>query len=183
MRVRKILYHGTTVLRWNFIKKEGLLRCNMPKSFERGSFERGEWLHNVYLTAEPHEAERYGLLKSVEDMMYLNLDDAVKMVRNYKDTVVLGINAAKLGDHLEKDPEVYRLSVKHHGTEWYKYKGDIKLKDLFVCKYVPFDSFSSDLKNKFIKINEKQFQHNANMYRTLQHHAAPKTWLSTSNII
>jgi len=162
MRVPKILYHGTTVLRWGFIKRDGLLSSNMSKSFEGEEYLNTGY---VYLTTDVDEAIMYGLNKSLLDMTYLNLDGPVKTMKlnpNYRDPVVLGINAYKLGDNMEIDPQVNTSLVKHlhniknENTQWYRYKGDIKLKHLFACKYVPFDTFSSNLRNEFMKINERK---------------------------
>jgi hypothetical protein len=38
----------------------------------------------------------------------------------------------------------------------YRYKGDIKLKHLFIFKYIPFDTFSSNIIDKFTEINEEK---------------------------
>jgi len=161
MRVPKILYHGTTVLRWNFIKREGLLRCNMSKSFEAEEtlgFSSGY----VYLTTSLDEAIMYGLNKSLQDMAYLHIDQkSNKLDPNYRDSVVLSINGSKLGDNLEIDPQVNTSLVQQirdvTSAQWYRYRGDIKLKHLHARKYVPFDTFSSNLINKMTEINEKKF--------------------------
>ena len=151
------------MLRWEFIKKEGLLHSNMSKSFQAEEYLG--FTVNVYLTTDPDEAVMYGLNKSLQDMEYLDLDGAVKTMKlnsNYRDPVVIGINTYKLGDHLEIDPKVNESLVKHihnlqnKNTQWYTYKGDIKLKHLFVCKYCPFDIFSSNIKNELMRINEEK---------------------------
>ena len=36
------------------------------------------------------------------------------------------------------------MEIKHINADWYRYKGDIKLKHLHVYKHVPFDTFSSN---------------------------------------
>jgi hypothetical protein len=109
MRVPKILYHGTTVLRWGFIKREGLLRCNMARSYEAEEllgFNTGL----VYLGNDLNEATWYGLNKSLQDTAYLHIPEETKKLNpNYKDVVVLGINGSKLGDNLEIDPN----SIRH----------------------------------------------------------------------
>jgi len=51
MRVSQILYHGTSVLRWGFIKREGLLRSSMPKSYEAEEI-LGFSTGYVYLTTD-----------------------------------------------------------------------------------------------------------------------------------
>ena len=63
MRVPKILYHGTTVLRWGFIKRDGLLSSNMSKSFEAEE-SLGLIIGYVYLTTDADEAIMCGLNKS-----------------------------------------------------------------------------------------------------------------------
>jgi hypothetical protein len=162
MRVPKILYHGTTVLRWGFIKREGLLRSNMSKSFE-GEECLGFSSGYVYLTTDPDEAIMYGLNKSLLDTAYLHIPEkTMKLNPNYRDPVVLGINAFKLGDNLEIDPQVNTSLVQQihdiKNAQWYRYKGDIKLKHLFACKYVPFDTFSSNIIDKFTQINEEKLK-------------------------
>lgn len=159
MRVPKILYHGTTVLRWNFIKREGLLRCNMSKSYEALEYLDLE-KERVYLTTDPNEAIMYGLNKSLQDMAYLDIPEKMRLNPNYRDSVVLGTNGSKLGDNLEIDPQVNESLVKqihdiqNKNTQWYTYKGDIKLKHLHACKYIPFEVHSSDLINELRRINE-----------------------------
>lgn len=49
MTVPKILYHGTTMLRWAMIKREELLRCNMPKTWKAQENLDGGY---VYLTSD-----------------------------------------------------------------------------------------------------------------------------------
>jgi hypothetical protein len=161
MKVPKILYHGTTALRWSFIKKDGLLRCNMPKSYEAEEI-LGFSTGYVYLTTNLDEAIMYGLNKSLQDMAYLHIDQKThKLGPNYRDPVVLGINGFKLGNNLEIDPQVNTSLVQqiHDFTnaQWYRYKGDIKLKHLHACKYVSFDIFSSNLIDGMMEINEKKF--------------------------
>jgi hypothetical protein len=51
----------------------------------------------------------YGLNKSLQDMEDLHIPEKAKMMKlnpSYRDPVVLGINAYKLGDNLEIDPQV-----------------------------------------------------------------------------
>ena len=158
MRVPKILYHGTTVLRWSFIKENGLLRSNMPKSYEAEEYLPKGY---VYLTTDPNEAIMYGLNKSLQDMAYLHIPEETKRLNpNYRNSVVLSINGSKLGDNLEIDPQVNESLVRqihdiqNKNTQWYTYKGDIKLKHLHACKYIPFEAHSSELINELRRINE-----------------------------
>jgi hypothetical protein len=145
MRVPKILYHGTTKLRWEFIKKDGLLRSDLSKAIE--AEELLAWNTGyVYLCSDLNDAVRYGLHKSLQDSSYLDIPENMKLNPNYRDPVVLSINAAKLGDKLELDPE--SLS--------YRYKGDIKLKHICTHKHVPFDIFDSNLIDKLQTVNENR---------------------------
>jgi len=165
MRVSKILYHGTTVLRWSFIKRNGLLSSNMSKSFEADEY-LGLNTGYVYLTTNVDEAIWYGLNKSLLDMAYLDIPKTMTLNPNYRDPVVLGINAFKLGDNMEIDPQLNTSlaqitdeqfqNFQNKNTQWYRYKGDIKLKHLSAYKYVPFDTFSSNLINEMMKINEEK---------------------------
>jgi hypothetical protein len=107
----------------------------------------------------------YGLNKSLQDMEDLHIPEKAKMMKlnpSYRDLVVLGINAYKLGDNLEIDPQVNTSLVQQindmTSAQWYRYKGDIKIKHLRACKYVPFDTFSSNLMDKFTKINEEKLK-------------------------
>ena len=107
----------------------------------------------------------YGLNKSLQDMEDLHIPEKAKMMKlnpSYRDLVVLGINAYKLGDNLEIDPQVNTSLVQQindmTSAQWYRYKGDIKIKHLRACKYVPFDTFSSNLMDKFTKINESKLK-------------------------
>jgi hypothetical protein len=77
MRVPKILYHGTTVLRWGFIKREGfcVVTCKSYGAEELLGFNTGF----VYLTNELNQDLRqatwYGLNKSLQDMAYLHIPE------------------------------------------------------------------------------------------------------------
>lgn len=63
MNQPKILYHGTTMLRWSMIKKDGLLRCNMPKYWKPLEYLASEKGY-VFLSPNTIEATMYGLEKS-----------------------------------------------------------------------------------------------------------------------
>jgi len=161
MRVPKIIYHGTTMSRWGMIKKDGLLRCSMPKSFEAE-----EWFTKgyVYFTTDPEEAIIHGLGKSLLDQYPDDPEKQMKLNPNYRDPVVLGINASKLGDNLEindgvNTPLVIQTPVKkNENTELYRYKGNIKAKHLFLYKYVPFNAYPRDYINQIMKCHEDKLQ-------------------------
>lgn len=141
MKVPKIIYHGTTALRWHFIKKEGLLKRNKKTGY-------------LYLTANLDEVVVYGLQKSISDMCLFDLEnDKIKAITpNYKDVVVIGIDMSKLEDRLEIDPECITPNLRSDlAVRWYRYKGDVKLEDLYECHYRAFDSFSSNIMNKMTK--------------------------------
>lgn len=60
------------MLRWHFIKENGILRSNMKKSFE--AEERYQWNSGyLFFTSDINDALVYGLNKSLVDMMYLIL--------------------------------------------------------------------------------------------------------------
>lgn len=59
MRVPKILYHGTTGLRWQFIKDNGVLRSDMPK-FDSLQARIGWNVGYVYLTTDLNDAIIWG---------------------------------------------------------------------------------------------------------------------------
>ena len=173
MRVRKILYHGTTMLRLDMIKKDGLLRCNMRKSLEA---EESLALNKgyVYFATNLDEAVMYGLIKSLLDMRSDDLEKRMKLNPNHRDPVVLGINAFKLGDNVEIDPQdpqsnplVIQDSKWYKNNPWYRCKGDIKLKHLSKCRQVPFNAFSSDVINYFTEFTEKMFNDSESIMNTL----------------
>ena len=176
MRVRKILYHGTTMLRLDMIKKDGLLRCNMPKSFEiEESFDINKGY--VYLSSRLDEAIMYGLIKSLLDTRSDDLEKRMKSNPNYRDPVVLGINAFKLGDNVEIDPqdpqtnpllnEEFKTDQYYKNSQWYRCKGDIKLKHLYKCKQIPFNVFGDDVINGFMESTEKMYNESKSMMNTL----------------
>lgn len=126
----------------------------MPKTFEGDKYWSAGY---VYFTSDIEEATAYGLNRSLLDMKYLNVSEkAVKITPNYRDIIVLGVNASKLGN-IEIDPQVIP-SENPDNVEWYRYKGDIKLKHLFACKYIPFDTFNSKTINNFEKMNETRLR-------------------------
>lgn len=72
----------------------------------------------------------------------------MKLNPNYRDFIVIGVNAYKL--ELEIDPEI-NLEINRRESkniQWYRHKGNIKLKHLFTCKYRPFDTFDSNYINE-----------------------------------
>lgn len=166
MRIPKILYHGTTMLRWAMIKRDGLLRCNMPKTWEAQEYLDGGY---VYLASDIDEATMYGLNRSLLDMQYSDISENMKLNPNYKDSVILGINTFNL-ENVAIDPlgetEVIKQmhKTKNENIHWYRYKGDIKIEHLFFYGYVPFVSFSSDIINKLMKMNEQHEQYFTNRY-------------------
>lgn len=111
----------------------------------------------------------YGLNKSLRDMHYSNISENVKLNPNYRDSVILGINTSELAN-IEIDPlgetEVIKQirKTKNENIHWYRYKGDIKLEHLFFYGYVPFSTFSSDIINHQMKINEQHAQYFMNRY-------------------
>jgi hypothetical protein len=126
----------------------------MPKTFEGDKYWSAGY---VYFTSDIEEATAYGLNRSLLDIKYLNVSEkAMKCTPNYRDIVVLGVNASKL-DNIEIDPQVIP-SENSDNVEWFRYKGDIKLKLLSVYKYVPFDTFNSKTINNFEKMNETRLR-------------------------
>lgn len=95
MRVQKILYLDTT-MKWDMIKKDGLLTCIIPKSLDAEE----SWALNkgyVYFATNLDEVLMYGLIKSLLDTRSDDLEKHMKSNPNYLDPIVLGINAFKLG--------------------------------------------------------------------------------------
>lgn len=162
MRVPKILYHGTTALRWNFIKKQGLLRSDTKNSGWNTGY--------VYFTPDPNQAVSFGLLKSLIDMDDLDYNK-LKEYPNFRDVVVIGIDVSKLGK-LETDPETFAQFNKAiwngivMNTKLYRYKGDIKLDDLSLYKSRSFNSFSNEIINKINK-TKKDIDNYREVCRTL----------------
>ena len=162
MTVPKVLYHGTTMLRWAMIKRDGLLRCDMPKTWKAQEF-LGIDTGYVYLASDIDEANMYGLNKSLLDIQYSDFSKNMKLNPNYKDSVILGINTDKL-ENIAIDPlgetEVIKQlhSMKNDDIHWYRYKGDIKLEHLFFYGYVPFDTYTDKIKNELMIINERKAQ-------------------------
>lgn len=102
MTVPKTLYHGTTMLRWSFIQKDGVLRSNMRKSFEAEDYYLKGY---VFLTNNADEAVMHGLSKSLLDKPFENDPEKqtkfIKLNPNYMDPLVIGVKASKLGDNFE----------------------------------------------------------------------------------
>ncbi len=166
MKVSKILYHGTTMARWSMIKKGGLLRCSMPKSFDAEEFFTKGY---VYFTTDPEEAIIHGLGKSIldypEDQIIRNPSD--------RDPVVLGINGLKLGDNLEindgvNTPLVIQRPVKiNEDTELYRHKGNIKAKHLFLYKHVPIEAYPRDYIKQIMKCHEDKLHASESIMKQL----------------
>ncbi len=154
------------MLRWGLIKRDGLLRSNISKSFK--------WFHGcsegyVYLTLDLRDALYNGLNKSLDDMLDLDEGDDDGRLKtlasnpNYRDVVIIGMNAFKLGDRVEIDPEAEILQ-KSENLHWYRCKGDIKLKHLYLYRCYPFNTFSNVIIDKAMKgITEKR-----EMYSTMR---------------
>jgi hypothetical protein len=170
MRVPKILYHGTSMLRWYYIQKDGMLKCNMPKSLkseECFSFFKGY----LYFVDDIELAALYGLERHLTDTV--NLTDAgKKMIESnpsYRDVAVIGINTSDL-DHHRLKIEMHVNPITNENTvPCYMYKGDIKIENLSLCKQKPFDTFSSNLITKLtLQVN----------YR-FERYAAVRSWLGS----
>ena len=62
------------------IKRDGLLRCNMPKTCEAQENLDGGYVH---LATNTDDANMYGLNKSLRDMHYSNISENMKLNPNY----------------------------------------------------------------------------------------------------
>jgi hypothetical protein len=155
----EILYHGTTMLRWYMIQKDGLLRCNMPKSFQAEELFGSGY---VYLTSDIEGAIMYGYSKSIMDIASGHLEKQMKLNPNNRDPVVLGMKAIQLRDNLEINDGIStslfkQIPIKtNENTQLYKYKGNIKSKILFAHRYVPFTAFDNNHMNQMRKHHEKK---------------------------
>jgi hypothetical protein len=112
----------------------------------------------VYFTTDQYEAIMWGLHKSVVDSITRNIPEDTN-----RDPLVLAVKTSNLRDNIEIDPEVSMPEVqkipniRNGVSQWYRCKGDIKVKHLFPYKYLPFDYFDrmdSNIIKQIVKDSE-----------------------------
>lgn len=92
MRVPKILYHGTTRLRWQYIKENGVLRSDLPKADSLQA--RICWnVGYVYLTSGLTGAILWGLKNSIVDSITRNIPENTN-----RDPVIIAVKTSNLRD-------------------------------------------------------------------------------------
>ena len=152
MTIPKILYHGTTKLRWKMMKASSIMNSHMPKLYKIDQNIHGY----LFFTDNPIEAITYGLNTFLTDIRMSESQLPKKWLyyakghESMRDTIVLRITTSQLRDGFEIDPEYHSISVpgdkearqkflaegnlgalelieKTKGV-WYRYKGDIPFK-------------------------------------------------------
>ena len=55
----------------------------------------------------------------------------------------------------------------YKNSQWYRCKGDIKLKHLFRCRQIPFSAFGNDVINEFMNFTENMFNESESIMNQL----------------
>jgi len=143
MKLPKILYHGTTLLRWNLGIRANGLKGDMPTHMK---FDEGHKGYS-YFSSNIHDAAFYSLYTLEMD----NLVPEMKKLNTIANSgVVLTIKTSNIRDGFEEDPEYYEYKEKYsrYGYwdiaqktfmigNWFRFKGNISSKNFVGTKDVP----------------------------------------------
>ena len=112
--IPKVLYHGTTMLRYAHIKRDGLMNANIPRFFKRDQENTPGYL---YFTTSPEEAAYHGVNTLCVDIRmdrdkFVNkwVYDALASSRNI---VILATKTSNLKHNFEVDPEMESRLIEH----------------------------------------------------------------------
>ena len=181
MKIPKVLYHGTTALRYAMMKHSGKMDSHMQKYYASDKTIDGY----LFFTDNVIEAVLYGFNTCLTDLRMnasqLSLVKAYDDFQQSRDCVVLLVRTSPIKDGFEVDPEHYsinqpqteRMRAKllaeknYDGLDklmqaecvWYRYKGDIPYKYIMPYKYTPYSWFARnpsmlDTMNKGIDITK-----------------------------
>lgn len=159
-KVPKVLYHGTTALRYTMMKLSGKMDSHTQKYY----LCDGKIDGYLYFTDNLKEAVLFGFNTCLTDLR-MN-ESQLRFVRMYdrdvrfKDAVALALRTSQLKDGIEVDPEHYsvnQVNIEHMRAQflaeqnynaldtllrtesiWYRYKGDIPYKYIMPYRYIPF---------------------------------------------
>lgn len=113
-----------------------------------------------------------GILKSVVDSITRNIPENTKILNpKYRDPMALAVKTSNLRDSIEIDPEVTLPSaqeipgLKDKIYQLYRHKGDIKIKDLILYKYVPYDSIDSNIIKQIMEDKAVKHQREQNLLK------------------
>ena len=162
MKIPKVLYHGTTALRYAMMKFAGKMDSHMQKYYLHDNEIDGY----LFFTDSITEAALFGFNTCLTDLR-MN-ESQLSLVKAYddpkfqqsRDSVVLAVRTSQIKDGFEVDPEHYSINLpqteairakllaeknydgldKLMQTEcvWYRYKGDIPQKYIIPYKYTPY---------------------------------------------
>ena len=163
MKIPKVLYHGTTLLRYAMMQVAGKLDCHTQKFASCDRMIDGY----LYFTDNMKEAGMYGFNTYLLDLR-MN-ESQLKFVKSYdrdprfKDPVVLLLRTSQLRDGMEVDPEHYSVNqpnIERRRAEllaesnydeldklylwestWYRHKGDIPYKYIISYKTISYSWF------------------------------------------
>ena len=153
-KIPHILYHGTTGLRWASILKSGKMISHMPKYYDCDNTNLG----HLYFTDDVQDASSYGLLTFIHDM---RLDNPVYLEiyhtrSSARDACIIGIKTSNLKHNFEIDPSMEEVKNKMtiidsnatldsgdgiRKPTWYRHKGDIDLKHIFLYRIAPHSQY------------------------------------------
>lgn len=164
MTIPKVLYHGTTFLRYAMMKKSGKMDSHMPKYYEP---DRKKIDGYLFFTDSIREAVYYGLNALVTDLRMT--ESELRLVKAYndprfseaKDSIILAVRTSPIKHDFEIDPEYYSMCLPRYEEKkielltkgdiqaytklierkcemWYRYRGDLPLKYTIPYKYIPY---------------------------------------------
>lgn len=170
MTIPKVLYHGTTALRYTMMKKSGKMDSHTPKHYER---DRKKIDGYLFFTDSIREAAYYGINTLVTDLRMT--ESELKLVKAYndprfsqtRDSIVLAIRTSPVKHGFEIDPEYYTQCLPSYEEKkieslakkdietytklneqkcevWYRHKGDLPLKYVIPYKYMPYSMISEN---------------------------------------
>jgi hypothetical protein len=146
--IPKILYHGTSAVRYAKIKREGMMKCNMPKYYLSDKTIAGY----LFFTDNLKEAAINCLNTYLTDQRMNYMQILVKSHSMFRDGIVIAVRTSALKDGFEVDPEHYSVNIPGNleiarelgvnwKSTWYRHRGDIPMKYLFPYKIAPYSQW------------------------------------------
>jgi hypothetical protein len=157
MKVPHILYHGTTLLRWNIIKENGKMSADISRYFDW----KRDAMDYLYFTNSLKSAASSCLSRYVIDMRMgksplKRLYESDPMLRN---SLIIRVMTSHLRNSFELDPENNTMNhliirrtlgqlneqIRDNKAIWYRHKGDIDIKYLFPYKIFSYSIWGQEI--------------------------------------
>jgi hypothetical protein len=143
--IPKILYHGTTMTRWNNDIKHVGLKGNIPRRLTADEVHTGY----LFFTTSPNQATSYALLSFEYDKQTMN-PYYQEWNTDSRFGVILAVKTSIIKNGFELDPEGEKVKQKYimEGVSkddpgmkhyWYRYKGSIPSKYILLFRSFPID--------------------------------------------